>query len=227
MCRHGTCWVSTHVPTHGRDAANWGQSASNIESMERCDEELVAAFQAGDYSAFDILVRRWERKMQGAAYRLLGSEEDARDVAQEAFLKAFRGLDRFRGQAKFSSWLYQIVLNLCRDRARRRRGRTWVSWDELSEEGAHLPVQDDGWQRLETRDLSRRVASAMEALTEEQREVIVLKEYEGLTFPEIAELLDVPLSTVKTRLYRGLTQLRKRLEVQGIARPATMAATPL
>jgi RNA polymerase sigma-70 factor (ECF subfamily) len=195
--------------------------------MERPDEELVAAFQGGDYSAFDVLVRRWERKMQGAAFRLLGSEEDARDVSQEAFLKAFRALDRFRGQAKFSSWLYQIVLNLCRDRARRRRGRSWVSWDELSEEGGALPSQDDGWQRLETRDLSRRVASAMAALPEDQREVIVLKEYEGLTFPEIAELLDVPLSTVKTRLYRGLTQLRKRLELQGIRPAVTAAVTPL
>src|SRR5512147_1085443 len=99
--------------------------------MGLLDEELVAAFQGGDAAAFDVLVRRWERKIQGAVYRMLRSEEEAQDVCQEAFLKAFRGLGTFRGQARFSSWLYQIALNLCRDRMRRKKGRTWVSLDEV------------------------------------------------------------------------------------------------
>jgi RNA polymerase sigma-70 factor (ECF subfamily) len=183
--------------------------------MGPLDEELVAAFQGGDVAAFDTLVHRWERKIQGAIYRLLRSDDEARDVCQEAFLKAFRGLGGFRGEARFSSWLYQIALNLCRDRMRRRKTRGWVSLDELGENGP----TDRGagmLELVETRDLSRRVAVAIAALPEEQREVIIFKEYEGRTFPEIAEILDVPVSTVKTRLYRGLDQLRRRLEKQGI-----------
>jgi RNA polymerase sigma-70 factor (ECF subfamily) len=183
--------------------------------MGPLDEELVAAFQGGDVAAFDTLVHRWERKIQGAIYRLLRSDDEARDVCQEAFLKAFRGLGGFRGEARFSSWLYQIALNLCRDRMRRRKTRAWVSLDEL---GENAPTDHGAGmlELVETRDLSRRVAVAIGALPEEQREVIIFKEYEGRTFPEIAEILDVPVSTVKTRLYRGLDQLRRRLEKQGI-----------
>jgi RNA polymerase sigma-70 factor (ECF subfamily) len=183
--------------------------------MGPLDEELVAAFQGGDAAAFDVLVRRWERKIQGAVYRMLRSEEEAQDVCQEAFLKAFRGLGTFRGQARFSSWLYQIALNLCRDRMRRKKGKTWVSLDEIGET-AQAARGPSVLELVETGDLSRRVVAAMSALPDEQREVIVLKEYEGRTFPEIAEILDVPVSTVKTRLYRGLTQLRRRLEKQGV-----------
>lgn len=188
--------------------------------MGLLDEELVAAFQGGDAAAFDVLVRRWERKIQGAVYRLLRSEEEAQDVCQEAFLKAFRGLGSFRGQAKFSSWLYQIALNLCRDRMRRKKGKTWVSLDEIGETAA-TARGPSVLELVETGDLSRRVVAAMSSLPDEQREVIVLKEYEGRTFPEIAQILDVPVSTVKTRLYRGLTQLRRRLEQQGVRADAS------
>jgi RNA polymerase sigma-70 factor (ECF subfamily) len=191
--------------------------------MGPLDEELVAAFQGGDAAAFDVLVRRWERKIQGAVYRMLRSEEEAQDVCQEAFLKAFRGLGTFRGQARFSSWLYQIALNLCRDRMRRKKGKTWVSLDEIGET-AQAARGPSVLELVETGDLSRRVVAAMSALPDEQREVIVLKEYEGRTFPEIAEILDVPVSTVKTRLYRGLTQLRRRLEKQGVHTSASPSA---
>jgi RNA polymerase sigma-70 factor (ECF subfamily) len=191
-------------------------------NMKPSDEELVEAFQHGDSSAFDDLVGRWDRKIQGAIYRILGPGEDVRDLSQEAFLKAYRGLRTFKKEARFSSWLYQIALNLCRDRLRRRRGRTHVSLDELDEGGAlasSSTVED-----LETADLSRRVAEAMAELPDEQREVIVLKEYQGLTFVEISASLDVPVSTVKTRLYRGLGQLRQRLEREGIRSAAAVPA---
>jgi RNA polymerase sigma-70 factor, ECF subfamily len=190
--------------------------------MKPSDEELVEAFQHGDSSAFDVLVDRWDRKIQGAIYRILGPGEDVRDLSQEAFLKAYRGLRTFKKEARFSSWLYQIALNLCRDRMRRRRGRTHVSLDEL-DEGTAL-TSASAVQDLENRDLSRRVARAMEDLPEEQREVIVLKEYQGLTFLEIADALDVPVSTVKTRLYRGLGLLRQRLEREGIRSAAAVPA---
>ena len=186
--------------------------------MTPTDEDLVIAFQSGDIPAFDQLVRRWDRKIQGVIYRLVGNHDEARDLSQEAFLKAYRALGTFKQEARFSSWLYQIAINATRDRLRRRRRRTDLSLDDVEEKG-EASLRDSGPSALdliESNDLSRAVAAAMAALSEEQREVVILKEYEGLTFPEIAETLDVPLSTVKTRLYRGLGQLRVRLERQGI-----------
>jgi RNA polymerase sigma-70 factor (ECF subfamily) len=188
-----------------------------MQGMSPTDEELVARAQDGDASSFDVLVRRGERKIRGAIYRIVGSDDEALDLCQETFLKAYRGLGSFKREARFSSWLYQIALNLCRDRLRRKRGKTWVSLDDL-EDGAAAP-QTPGPTALdlvEARDLSRTVAVAVAALPEEQREVIVLKEYQGLTFLEIAEVLGLPMSTVKTRLYRGLGQLKDQLERQGV-----------
>jgi RNA polymerase sigma-70 factor (ECF subfamily) len=192
--------------------------------MAPSDEELVEAFQLGDRSAFDVLVRRWDRKIQGAIYRIMGSDEEARDLCQEAFLKALRGLGTFKKEARFSSWLYQIALNVCRDRLRRRRGRTLVSLDELDENPAGLAKGPTALELVESRSLAQVVAQAMETLPAEQREVVVLKEYQGLTFPEIAAVLDVPVSTVKTRLYRGLDLLRHRLERQGVGRRTALPA---
>jgi len=89
--------------------------------MRLSDEQLVEAFQDGDASAFDQLVSRWDRKIQGAIYRMVGSGEESRDLCQEAFLKAYRGLSGFKREARFSSWLYQIAVNVCRDRMWRPR----------------------------------------------------------------------------------------------------------
>ena len=194
--------------------------------MGRSDEELVEACQAGEASAFDVLVARWEDRIRGAAFRFLGSEEEARDVAQEAFLKAYRALDGFKREARFSSWLYQIATNLCRDRLRRRKARATVSLEALEETGPVMEETRPGaHERLLERDLARAVRRAIHALPEEQREVVILKEYQELTFLEIAQALDVPVSTVKTRLYRGLGQLRLRLEREGVRGAAPLPAT--
>jgi RNA polymerase sigma-70 factor (ECF subfamily) len=185
--------------------------------MGRSDEELVEACQAGEASAFDVLVARWEDRIRGAAYRILGSEDEARDVAQEAFLRAYRGLSGFKQEARFSSWLYQIATNLCRDRLRRRKTRPQVSLEALEATGPVIMETGPGaHERLIERDVAEAVRRAIHALPEEQREVVILKEYQELTFLEIAQALDVPVSTVKTRLYRGLVQLRLRLETEGV-----------
>jgi RNA polymerase sigma-70 factor, ECF subfamily len=193
--------------------------------MGRSDEELVEACQAGDASAFDVLVARWEDRIRGAAFRFLGSEEEARDVAQEAFLKAYRALSGFKREARFSSWLYQIATNLCRDRLRRRKTRAMVSLEALEEAGpVMIETRPGAHERLLERDLAQAVRRAIHALPEEQREVVILKEYQDLTFLEIAQALDVPVSTVKTRLYRGLGQLRLRLERDGVRGTAPLPA---
>src|SRR4051812_46806460 len=193
--------------------------------MVETDEELVTAFRAGNLSAFDELVQRWERKIQGAVYRIMGSGEDARDLTQETFLRAYRGLSTFKSEARFSSWLYQIALNLCRDRLRQKKGRTLVGLDDLDPTTAARidRIAPTAHEQVEARDLSQLVSAALAELPEEQREVIVLKEYQGLTFQEIADLMRVPVSTVKTRLYRGLVQMREHLERRGVRRSADPA----
>jgi RNA polymerase sigma-70 factor, ECF subfamily len=183
------------------------------------DEELVARSTGGDLDSFNQLVLRWERPIYALAYRVIGREDEARDVAQEAFMRAFRGLGGFKGQAKFSSWLYRITLNLCRDWIRRQR-RTPVSQApegidiiELAGEGEPSESIEDLVAR---RQLGRAVARIMAQLPEDQRTAIILKEYHGLTFQEIADMLECPLSTVKTRLYQGLTVLRRHLQEAGL-----------
>ncbi|CAN5447498.1 MAG: sigma-70 family RNA polymerase sigma factor [Acidobacteria bacterium] len=187
--------------------------------MTTTDEELVARSKGGDLDSFNQLVLRWERPIYALAYRVIGREEDARDVAQETFLRAFRALSGFKGQAKFSSWLYRITLNLCRDWMRRQR-RAPVSQApegidiiELAGEGEPSESVED---LIARRQLGRAVGKAMSLLPEEQRTAIILKEYHGLTFQEIAEMQDCPLSTVKTRLYQGLTVLRRQLQDAGV-----------
>jgi RNA polymerase sigma-70 factor, ECF subfamily len=182
--------------------------------MTWTDEELVARSVRGDAESFNQLILRWERPIYALAYRTIGREEDARDVCQETFLRAFRALPAFRGQAKFSSWLYRIALNLCRDWIRRERRVPVVQAPE-GVDLMDLAVEAEPSESIEDlvarKDLTALVERAMERLPEEQRTAIVLKEYHGLTFQEIADVVGCPLSTVKTRLYQGLTVLRREL----------------
>jgi len=192
-------------------------SMAAVVPMTWTDEELVARSKTGDTESFNQLVKRWERPIFALAYRTLGREEDARDVTQETFLRAFRALSGFKGDAKFSSWLYRIALNLCRDWMRKERRAPLVAVPEgvdvedlAAERGPTETVED-----LASRsEMAREVAKAMQYLPEEQRHAIILKEYHGLTFQEIADLMKCPLSTVKTRVYQGLSTLRKQLGEQ-------------
>ena len=186
--------------------------------MPRTDEELVALSIGGDVESFNQLVLRWERPIFALAYRVIGREEEARDVVQETFLRAFRGIGNFRGQAKFSSWVYRIALNLCRDWIRRERRAPILPTPEgvdvielAAEQGPVESIED----LVARNDISKVVAELMTRLPEEQRTAIVLKEYHGMTFQEIADLQGCPLSTVKTRLYQGLIVLRRRLQQEG------------
>jgi RNA polymerase sigma-70 factor (ECF subfamily) len=183
--------------------------------MHWTDEDLVARSRNGDLDSFNQLILRWERPIYALAFRVIGREEDARDVCQETFLRAFRALPGFKGQAKFSSWVYRIALNLCRDWIRRQRRTPTVQLPEGVEAedlaAARGPVESIE-DLVSRRELGAVVAEAMALLPEEQRTAIILKEFHGMTFQEIADLQGCPLSTVKTRLYQGLTVLRRQLE---------------
>jgi RNA polymerase sigma-70 factor (ECF subfamily) len=186
--------------------------------MTLTDEELVARSRSGDVDSFNQLIVRWERPIYALAYRVLGREEDARDVCQDTFLRAYRALPGFKGQAKFSSWLYRIALNLCRDWIRRQQ-RAPTSQMPEDADAAELLTETGPIESIEDlvarRELSAIVGEAMRTLSEEQRTAIILKEYHGMTFQEIADMQGCPLSTVKTRLYQGLAQVRRQLERRG------------
>ena len=190
--------------------------------MTSTDEELVARSKGGDADSFNQLILRWERPIYALAYRVIGREEDARDVCQETFLRAFRALPGFKGEAKFSSWVYRIALNLCRDWMRRQRRAPTMQMPEgvdpiemASERGPVESIET----LVERRELSGVVEEAMALLPEEQRTAIILKEYHGMTFQEIADLQGCPLSTVKTRLYQVLCVFRRHLEKNGRMTP--------
>ena len=189
-----------------------------VRRMTITDEELVTRSRGGDLDSFNQLILRWERPIYALAYRVIGREDDARDVCQETFLRAFRALPGFKGEAKFSSWVYRIALNLCRDWIRRQRRAPVVQLPEdvdPLEIAANSEPSESIEDLVARRELSAIVERAMALLPEEQRTAIILKEYHGMTFQEIADLQGCPLSTVKTRLYQGLTVVRRHLERNG------------
>jgi RNA polymerase sigma-70 factor (ECF subfamily) len=180
--------------------------------LELSDTQIIELTLGGEPEAFNMLVRRWERHIYGLTLRMLGRHEEAKDATQETFLSAYRNLPRFRGEAKFSSWIYRIALNICNTRLR-SRSKAFVSIEEQREaSGFELTDESvDLGGRLQQEQIARYVRRALSGLPAEMRQVIVMKEYEGLKFSEIAEILGIPISTVKTRMYTGLSELRKRL----------------
>jgi RNA polymerase sigma-70 factor (ECF subfamily) len=178
------------------------------------DAELVRLAAAGDERAFAELVRRHERRVFNLAYRLLGREEDARDAAQETFVSCFRKLSTFRGDALFTTWLHRIAVNASYDILRRRKDI--LSADEAPEPP---PQPDHGDQAAADVDVQR----ALREVPVEYRAVLVLHDLQGHAYDEVAEILDVPLGTVKSRLHRGRVALGRALGIDresGLVEPS-------
>ena len=176
------------------------------------DEIIVERALTGDAEAFGELVRRWERRIFALAYGMLGREEDARDATQETFLAAFRNLRGFRGEAKVSSWLHRIAVNQCISRQRRSKVRSESALEDEHENSFATPLNNSPARVAEGRQETLAVRRAINSLPIELRQVVVMKEFEELTFREIADALDLPLSTVKSRLYTAMKQLQLRLQ---------------
>lgn len=182
------------------------------------EKRLVALAQKGEIAAFETLIEAYETRIYNLAYRMLGDAEDARDVAQETFLKAYSALGRFRGDASFSTWIYRIGRNCSLDAIRARtRSRTY-SLDAPVDTGdgevtrqvkGDLPDPDEVVLTQERQDV---INSALAELPDHHRAVVVLRDIEGFSYEEIAEILEVRLGTVKSRLYRARTALHDRLE---------------
>jgi RNA polymerase sigma-70 factor, ECF subfamily len=181
--------------------------------LELSDTQIIERTLQGEPEAFNLLVRRWERQIYGLTLRMLGRDEEAKDATQETFISAYRNLSKFRGEAKFSSWIYRIALNICNTKLR-VRAKGVISLDEQREaSGLELAIESEELaSNIQQQQVARHVRRALQGLPAEMRQVIIMKEYDGLKFSEIAEILGIPLSTVKTRMYTGLSELRKRLE---------------
>ena len=184
-----------------------------LESLE--DAALVAQTQEGNREAFSTLVVRYQDRVVNLVYRRLNDREAALDVAQEIFLKAYRGLDRFQGQSKFFTWLFRITMNETISARRKRSRRPALSLDRESADGSRLSDPPDTTYEpsaaLERQDDQAMVRRAIFELDEDLGQVLVLRDIEGFSYQEIAQILTIPLGSVKSRIHRARQTLKERL----------------
>ena len=186
-------------------------------TQEDNDQELVRRVQAGDQSAFDVLVLKYQHRVLKLVSRFVNDAAEAEDVAQEAFLKAYRALPSFRGDSAFYTWLYRIAINTAKNALVAHKRRP-VDFDldlqdpEQFERQARLKEADTPEGVLLTDEIRDVVEKAMEQLPEDLRTAIVLRELEGLSYEEIAEAMDCPVGTVRSRIFRAREAIDKKLK---------------
>ena len=192
--------------------------------MTREEESaLIARVLAGDPDAFEPLVLEHQTNVYRLALRLLGNEADAADAAQDAFIKAYTSLSSFRGESRFSVWLYRLTNNVCIDMLRRRRDTIPIESGNDEGEAAELPLPDERWSPealAERAEDVRAVRSAMAALSPEYREILTLREIGGLSYEELAEALQLEAGTVRSRLNRARKKLADELTRTGNFSPS-------
>jgi len=177
------------------------------------DTELVARAAKGDTSAFESLMELHEGRIYAIALRMCGNREDAQDCAQEAMLRIYHALDRFKGQSSFATWVYRITMNSCLDELRKRKVRAAASLDAMLETGWSPAAGEGGLPEVqalrgEQRDIIR---AAITSLPEDMRAVIVLRDIQGFSYEQIADMLDANIGTIKSRISRGREKLREIL----------------
>ena len=199
------------------------QETDTVEGGTPEEVRLIKACQDGDPSSFNMLVWRWEKPLYNFIYKYVGNATLAEDLVQDTFIRVLKSIKRYTHQGSFSTWLYRIAVNLCKDHLKRKRlpmvslhdyyttgsGEKIYVQDRVADEKART---DDSLNAEEREELVRRLLAG---LPEEQRIVILLKEYQELTFREISEVLDVPEGTVKSRLYHALRAMKENLERTG------------
>ena len=184
------------------------------------EQELVQAAQQGDQGAFSQLVEQNQGKIYSLCYRMTGNSEDAADLTQEAFLNAWRGLSKFGGQSSFSTWLYRLASNACIDFLRREKRRSALSMtlESKDEDDHQADLPDERWspeRELERKESRQALQAGLAALSPEHREVLLLRETEGLSYQEIARCLGLEDGTVKSRIARARMSLREFLLKSG------------
>lgn len=178
-----------------------------LEERDRQSAQLIVQYKQGDLQAFNTLLRIWERRLFNLIYSLVADYDQAMDILQRTTIKIYQNLHQLQDVEKFKPWLYRIAINYCHSELR-RKNRT-DSIDQISLQT--LPLDHSSSQNLEKNDLKKHLILLLQKLPEDQKMVIVMKEYEGLKFVEIADALQLPLNTVKSRLYYGLKTMRKML----------------
>ena len=184
----------------------------NPTSNTQEDDRLIRQTLAGELSAFESLIGKYQNRLFHSMTQVLRNSTDAEDVVQDAFVKAFTKLSTFRGGSQFYTWLYRIAHNSAISQIRKRKPTESLDHDAgmtaATLEGQHVSPS----QRLERQEENRQLSDALNRLKEEQRSVLVLREMEGLDYDAIAEILDVPVGTVRSRLHRARAQLKEELE---------------
>lgn len=183
--------------------------------------ELIAQSQQGNMEAFEQLVIKYERKVYTIAYKYMGNHEDASDLAQEAFIKAYQSIGSFRQEAGFGTWIGRITANKCLDELRRRKRQPHSSLDEeleLEDHQVKLQLKDPNPSPLEETERKETAAYLQNLINElkpEYKEVILLREFEGLSYEEIAQILNCSLGTIKSRISRARNYLKERIIQEG------------
>jgi RNA polymerase sigma factor, sigma-70 family len=179
------------------------------------DFTLIRSIQAGDHQAFESLVRRYQRQVANLIYLTMGNRDDVDDIAQEVFIRVYRSLSKFKFDASFFSWLYRITMNLCIDEIRKRKIRRVLSLDYLTEDNLEKNRKSKDYTMASdsvlTEEKRQVIQSALQRLTPEHREVLVLREYQDLSYNEIAETLGLRLEAVKSRIFRARMELKNLL----------------
>ncbi len=181
------------------------------------DADLMMKVRGGDEKSFAMLVTRYQDRVLGLAYRYLGERGSAEDLAQEAFLRVYKARERYEPRAKFSTWLYRIVVNLCLNEIRWRKGRQTMSLAVATETSSNLNLdmaeQDrpEPVQLLEEEELSIRIREIIAELPENQRIAILLNKFEGQSYQEVAEAMDTTVTAVKSLLTRARVRIKERL----------------
>jgi RNA polymerase sigma-70 factor (ECF subfamily) len=207
--------------TRGRLGAKLTQAQMDARAQQRTeDDDLIREAQRGQRSAFDALVRRYDQSVLRLALHMLGNEQDAQDIHQEAFIKAYRHLGNFRFECSFYTWLYRIVTNLCLDQLRRRKSRREDPATVLDSSGdemdlmANVPdtrAMANPGRELDRKVMSERISDALSQLTPRERTVFELKHYQGLKLRTIGDMLNTTEETAKNTLFRATRKLRTNL----------------
>lgn len=188
------------------------------EAVRQDDRPIIERCKNGDLSAFDELVHRYEKQVYGFAYRMSGNYDDANDIAGEAFIKVFQGIESFRGDSNFSTWLFRIVTNLYLDHRKRTRAHVNIPLDEyidLEESSVARQIEDTSpgpLEQIETAERNEAIQAAILQLPDYQRIMILLFHVHGKSYEEIAEIVELPIGTVKSRLNRARLALREKLQ---------------
>ena len=182
------------------------------------EKHILTRARRGDVDAFEELVRLYEKRVYAVALRSSGCPEDAADIVQEVFLRAWRSIESFRGDSGFTTWLFRITMNLCVDHARHKHAQPQTQPLVVGEEDAERPIPDTAptpEEHLENSELGRELAAALDEVSEEHRRIVLLRDVSGLSYTEIAEVLDISEGTVKSRLSRARIALRTILQKRG------------